>query len=243
MQPALHAHDRLIVALDVETTARARAVVEALGEATRVYKIGLQLLTASGPDLVRELVAAGKQVFLDLKLYEIPDSVTGAVSAAGALGVSMVTVHASGGSRILRAAVDAARPYRGLRVVALTVVTSLGDDDLAEVGIEATVGEQVARLTRLAEKAGCDGVVVSPREAALVRSVLRPDGLIVTPGIRLRGETPADDARTATPSEAILAGATHIVVGRSITGAADVRAAFENACAEIAVHATTPPWG
>jgi orotidine-5'-phosphate decarboxylase len=217
---------RVIVALDVESSARAAKLVEQLGAATSFYKVGLQLLTADGPAIVRELVAAGKQVFLDLKLFEIPNSVAGAVAAAGQLGVSMVTVHASGGSAVLRAAVDAARPYPQLKVLALTVITSLRDQDLVEVGVSASVHEQVVRLARLAVQAGCHGVVASPQEAQLLRGVLPMGSLIVTPGTQSPGEAQSDQARTSTPAEAIRAGATHLIVGRSITRSPDPALAF-----------------
>ena len=229
----MSARGRVIVALDVATESQARAIVEALGEAALFYKIGLQLLTAAGPALMRELVAAGKQVFLDLKLFEIPNSVAGALRAAGAQGATMVTVHASAGSTILRAAVEAARPFPALKVLALTVVTSLGDADLREVGVEASVTDQVLRHARLAAAAGCHGVIASPHEVAMLRAELGKQMLIVTPGIQLAGEGASDQARAATPAHAIAAGATHIVLGRSITQAADARAAFAAVCAEV----------
>ena len=229
----MSASHRVIVALDVDTEAQARAIVESLGDSASFYKIGLQLLTAAGPALMRELVAAGKQVFLDLKLFEIPNSVAGAVRAAGEQGVTMVTVHASAGSTIVRAAVEAARPWPALKVIALTVVTSLRDADLREVGIEASVSAQVMRLARLAEGAGCHGVIASPHEVALLRASLGQQMLIVTPGIQLADEGTNDQARAATPARAIAAGATHIVLGRSITQAADARSAFAAVCAEV----------
>jgi orotidine-5'-phosphate decarboxylase len=217
----------VIVALDVERHEQATRLVEQLGAAAGFYKVGLQLLTAAGPAVVRELVDARKQVFLDLKLHEIPNSVAGAVAAAGALGVSMVTVHASGGAGVLRAAVQAARPYPNLRVLALTVITSLRDAELAEVGVPGGVEAQVLRLARLAAAAGCDGVVASPREASLLRTALPAGALIVTPGTQLPGEVANDQARVASPAEAIGAGATHVVIGRSITQDADPRAVFD----------------
>lgn len=218
--------DKLIVALDFGSSAQAFAMVATLSASARFYKVGLQLLTAEGPAVVRELVARGKEVFLDLKLHEIPHSVAGAVAAAGVLGVSMVTVHASGGSAVLRAAVEAARPYPGLRVLALTVITSMRDDDLAAIGVNASVTEQVVRLARLAEAAGCHGVVASAQEARLLRALLPPGMLIVTPGTQLLTDAKTDQARVATPSDALRWGATHLVIGRSITGASDPLAAL-----------------
>jgi len=230
MSPA----QRVIVALDFEHAAPAARLVEQLGAAGSFYKVGLQLLTAEGPAVVRELVAAGKQVFLDLKLLEIPNSVAGAVTAAGQLGVSMVTVHASGGSAVLRAAVEAARAFPQLKVLALTVITSLRDQDLPELGVNASVLEQVVRLARLALAAGCHGVVASPHEAQALRGLLPPSALIVTPGTQLPGDTRTDQARTATPAEAVRAGATHLVIGRSISRAADPLAAMVAICAQVA---------
>lgn len=226
----IRVEDRIIVALDFDSAASAHRLVERLGERASFYKIGLQLLTAEGPAVVRELVAAGKQVFLDLKLHEIPNSVAGAVTACGALGVSMVTVHACGGSAVLRAAVDAARPFPQLRVLALTVITSLRDEDLPEIGVGATVKEQVLRLAQLAARAGCHGVVASPQEAALLRQTLPAGMLVVTPGTQMPGDAGNDQARTTTPKEALGAGATHLVMGRGVTKAADPLAAFVAIC-------------
>lgn len=228
---------RIIVALDFENAAEALQLVEQLGTSAEFYKVGLQLLTAEGPSLVRQLVAAGKRVFLDLKLLEIPNSVTGAVVAAGQVGVCMVTVHASGGSAVLRAAVEAARPYPLLQVLALTVITSMRDRDLPEVGINATVEDQVVRLAQLAAGAGCHGVVASPREAQLLRELLPREMLIVTPGTQLPGDAKNDQARIATPADAIRAGSTHLVIGRSITRSPNPAAAFSAICDQVAAAA------
>ena len=230
----MNPNSRVIVALDVDSSDQAAKLVAQLGAEASFYKVGLQLLTAQGPSAVRQLVAAGKHVFLDLKLFEIPNSVAGAVSAAGRLGVSMITVHASAGTAVLRSAVEAARPYPQLKVLALTVITSMRDQDLSEVGINAPVEEQVVRLAGLAAQAGCHGVVASPQEAQLVRAVLPPGSLIVTPGAQLPGEARNDQARTATPAEAIRAGSTHLVVGRSISRSADPAASFAAICDQIA---------
>jgi orotidine-5'-phosphate decarboxylase len=230
----MNTNDRIIVALDVGSEAEAKALVEQLGSAASSYKVGLQLLTAEGPLIVRWLVGQGKKVFLDLKLHEIPNSVASAVTVAGGLGVSMVTVHASGGSAVLRAAVNAAQPFPHLQVLALTVITSMGDEDLAEIGVSGTVLEQVERLAALAAAAGCHGVVASAQEAARLRQVLPAKMLIVTPGTQLAGEAKSDQARTTTPSQAIRAGATHLVIGRSITRAASPIAAFASTYREVA---------
>jgi orotidine-5'-phosphate decarboxylase len=228
------AANRVIVALDFESAAPAVRLVEQLGASASAYKVGLQMLTAEGPSLVRQLVAADKQVFLDLKLLEIPNSVAGAITAAGQLGVTMVTVHACAGSAVLRAAVEAARPFPRLKVLALTVITSMRDQDLREIGLTAGVEEQVVRLARLAAEAGCHGVIASAHEAQLVRDVLPRDAFIVAPGTQLPGDAKNDQARTATPAEAIRAGATHLIVGRSISRAADPAAAFATICGQVA---------
>jgi len=213
--------NNIIVSLDFDSASEALELVEKLGPLAGSYKVGLQLLTAAGPTVVRKLIADGKEVFLDLKLHEIPTSVSGAVSAAGALGVSMVSVHASGGSAVLRAAVEAARSYPNLKVLALTVITSLRDEDLTELGLDTTVPEQVVRLAKLAAAAGCHGVVASAQEARLLRSLLPAEMLIVTPGTQLRTDAKNDQARVATPFDAIRWGANHIVIGRSISRSAN----------------------
>jgi orotidine-5'-phosphate decarboxylase len=217
---------RIIVALDFDNRRDADAVIHRLGDECRFYKIGIELLTAAGPGLIEHLVALGKEVFLDLKLFEIPNSVAGAVRVAGAMGVSMVTVHSMGGTAIMAAAVAAARDFPQLRVLALTVVTSMGATDLADIGIDASTDEQVLRLARLAQQAGCHGVIASPREAASLRAALGPDALIVTPGVTLPDGSPADHARSGTPGAAVADGASHLVVGRTITRAPDPAAAM-----------------
>ncbi|GGW73330.1 orotidine-5'-phosphate decarboxylase [Streptomyces xantholiticus] len=206
--------DRVIVALDFDSRRAAEELVERLGDECRFYKVGLELLTAAGPALVEKLVGDGKDVFLDLKLFEIPNSVAAAVRAAGRLGVSMVTVHGMGGTDIMAAAVQAAaRDFPRLRVLALTVVTSMTGSDLADIGIGAAPEEQVLRLARLAERAGCHGVIASPQEAAPLRRLLGPGSLVVTPGVTLPGESPVEHARPGTPQAALAAGASHVVVG------------------------------
>ena len=221
--------NRVIVALDFESRREALSMVEALGSHARAYKVGLQMLTEEGPEIVRALVAMGKEVFLDLKVHEIPNSVAGAVAAAGKLGASMVTVHASGGSSVLCSAVEAARPYPHLRVIALTVITSLADQDLPEIGLAPSVIQQVERLGRLAGSQGCHGVVASALEASLLKKVLPAGTLIVTPGIHLPDTKTNDQSRVATPSAAARAGSSHIVIGRAITRAINPRAAFQHA--------------
>jgi orotidine-5'-phosphate decarboxylase len=211
--------DRLIVALDVPSAEAARELVNRIGSAVGLYKVGLQLFTAEGPAFVRELVASGRKVFLDLKLHDIPNTVGQAVRSAANLGVSMLTVHGSGGTEMLRAAVEAAD--RRLAILAVTLLTSFNDNDLHETGVPSDAASQVIHLAKLAKSAGCSGVVSSARETSAVRKVLGPDKLIVNPGIRPTGQGADDQERTATPAEAIRAGASHIVVGRPITKAQD----------------------
>ncbi|MCX5197369.1 orotidine-5'-phosphate decarboxylase [Streptomyces sp. NBC_00249] len=232
---AVEPTSRIIVALDFDNRRAADEVVARLGEECRFYKVGMELLTAAGPDLIEHLVAMGKEVFLDLKLFEIPNSVAGAVRAAGALGVSMVTVHGMGGTGIMSAAVAAARDFPRLRVLALTVVTSMTSSDLDDIGVtgSASTEEQVLRLARLAEGAGCHGVIASPQEAGPLRGVLGASALIVTPGVALPGESAGEHARSGTPRGAVAAGASHVVVGRTVTRAADPLAAFRLVRADL----------
>jgi len=211
--------ERLIVALDVSSASAAQALVQQIGDAAGIYKVGLQLFTAEGPSFVRDLVRSGKRVFLDLKLHDIPNTVSHAVKSAVDLGVHMLTVHASGGAAMLRAATEAAGGK--LNVLAVTVLTSLSDEDLEETGIAGRVTDQALRMAALAQNAGCQGIISSPREALLIRKSLGEGFAIVTPGIRPAGAESNDQQRIATPAQAIVNGASHIVVGRPITHAAD----------------------
>ncbi|MBZ5667914.1 MAG: orotidine-5'-phosphate decarboxylase [Acidobacteriia bacterium] len=212
---------RLIVALDVSTAAAARKIVAAVGDSAQTYKVGMQLYTAEGPSMVRELVGSGRRVFLDLKYHDIPNTVGAAVREASELGVCMLTVHASGGGKMLRTAVEAAQGKPDLLILAVTVLTSLDDVDLGKIGLRGGVLDQVQRLAALALSNGCKGVVASAQEAPALRGEFGRDFAIVTPGVRLAGSGPHDQARVVTPAEAIAAGASHIVVGRPITEAAD----------------------
>jgi orotidine-5'-phosphate decarboxylase len=212
---------RLIVALDVPTAAAAQKIVAAVGDSALTYKVGMQLYTAEGPHVVRDLVASGRRVFLDLKYHDIPNTVGAAVAEAAKLGVSMLTVHSSGGGKMLRAAVEAAKARPELIVLAVTVLTSMDGNDLEAVGIRGTVEESVVRLAMIALSNGCQGVVTSAHEASAVRAKLGDAFAIVTPGVRPAGGNVGDQVRVVTPAEAIASGATHIVVGRPITEAAD----------------------
>lgn len=222
----------LIVALDVASAAAARKTVAAVGDSVSTYKVGMQLYTAEGPQVVRELVAGRKKVFLDLKYHDIPNTVRSAVHEAAKLGVSMLTVHAAGGGKMLRAATEAARGVNpALMVLAVTVLTSMDDQDLDKIGVRGRVVDQALRMAALALADGCQGVVASGREASALRSELGDEFAIVTPGVRPVGADRGDQSRVVTPAEAIAAGATHIVVGRPIIAApdpaAEVRAILE----------------
>jgi orotidine-5'-phosphate decarboxylase len=207
-----------------------------------MFKIGSQLFTLAGPQIVREVVASGAKVFLDLKFHDIPHQVAGAASSAAQLGVSLFTVHASGGAEMMRRAVDAvtevAERERTIRpaVLAVSVLTSMDAAALSQIGINSSPEESVLRLVKLAEQSGVDGVVASPQEAATIRAtVARPNFLIVTPGIRPAGNDAGtdDQRRVATPAAALNAGANYLVVGRPITAAADPLAAARAIAAEM----------
>lgn len=211
--------ERLIIALDVSSAAAAQKIVAAVGDSALTYKVGMQLYTAEGPQVVRDLITSGKRVFLDLKYHDIPNTVASAVREAVKLGVSMLTVHASGGAKMLSAAAEAAGDKT--LVLAVTVLTSMGAEDLQGIGVPGEVSDQVVRLARIAVGSGCRGIVASVQETRLLRKELGSDFAIVTPGIRPAGADVGDQVRVATPAEAMTAGATHIVVGRPITGADD----------------------
>jgi orotidine-5'-phosphate decarboxylase len=213
--------ERLIVALDVSSAAAAQKIVAAVGDSALTYKVGMQLYTAVGPQVVRDLVGSGRRVFLDLKYHDIPNTVGAAVAEAEKLGVSMLTIHAAGSVNMIRAAVGAAKLRPDLMVLAVTVLTSMGGQDLQTIGLSGGVEESVVRLATLALTNGCQGIVTSAREASIVRARLGDQFAIVTPGVRPAGSSVGDQVRVVTPAQAIAAGASHIVVGRPITEAAD----------------------
>ncbi len=221
----------IIVALDLPSPQKAFKIAEELAPVVGAFKVGKQLFISGGPDVVRKLRGTGAKVFLDLKLHDIPNTVAKAIIAATDLGVQMTTVHASGGSAMLAAAGNAAHEQAAmlraepLLVLAVTVLTSMDDGDLAELGTEGSAQEQVLRLAKLATGAGLKGLVCSPQEIEMLRSELGDEIQLVTPGIRPALSKANDQKRTMTPAEAIQAGANSLVIGRPITGAADPKAA------------------
>jgi orotidine-5'-phosphate decarboxylase len=220
------ARDRLIVALDLRSVAEARAFVDRVGAAVTFYKIGLELVMNGGLELTRELAGEGRQVFLDMKLLDIGNTVERATRNAAGTGATFLTVHGHDG-KTLRAAV-AGKAGTRLRVLAVTVLTNLDAGDLAEQGHGGAVEDLVARRAKLAREAGCDGVVASGLETAQVRDAVGPGIAIVTPGIRLAGDAAGDQKRVATPQTAIASGADYVVVGRPITAAPDPVQAADN---------------
>jgi orotidine-5'-phosphate decarboxylase len=214
----MQASDRLIVAADFSTRDEILRLADDLRGVAGVIKVGLQAFVANGPGLVREVTSGGHRVFLDLKLHDIPNTVSHAAAEAAKLGAAMLTVHATGGEAMLRAA--AAQP---LLVLGVTVLTSLSDRDVEEIGLTGTASSNAVRLARLAQRCGLGGVVASPLEIAAIRDACGAELAIVTPGIRPAGEDRGDQQRTMTPLEAVRAGADYIVVGRPITGAKNPR--------------------
>ncbi|MBP2675014.1 MAG: orotidine 5-phosphate decarboxylase [Deltaproteobacteria bacterium] len=216
--------DRIIVALDTDSPEAALATVRSLSGEVGLFKVGMELFPRGGADLVRRIREAGYGVFLDLKFHDIPNTVAGAVRSAAALGVRFATVHASGGKTMLAAAAEAAAGS-GTTLLAVTVLTSLDDADLAEVGYSMGAADAVLRLADLAASAGIGGIVCSANEVAAVRARLGRDAVLVTPGVRMPGGDAGDQKRVVTPSEAVRRGADYIVAGRPITRAPDPAAA------------------
>ncbi len=210
----------LIVALDFPELAPALKLVDAAGDSVRWYKVGKQLFTLCGPQVIAELKARGKNVFLDMKYHDIPNTVGGAVRSAAQIGADIINVHASGGPEMLKAAADAARDT-GKIVIAVTVLTSMDAGSLAAIGVNATPEEQVVRLAKLTQNAGLAGVVCSPLELNAIHANCGNDFLTIVPGIRPAGAAIGDQKRVMTPRMAAEAGASYIVVGRPITAAPD----------------------
>jgi orotidine-5'-phosphate decarboxylase len=222
--------DRLIVALDVPTAGDAEAMIQRLGASVTFYKIGLQLIFAGGIELAKRLSQEGKQVFLDVKLLDIDNTVAGAVDTIARLGVTFLTVHAY--PKAMRTAV-LARGSASLKLLGVTVLTSMDEADLAAAGYAGPVSALVAARAADARAAGMDGIVASPAEATAIRAIVGPDMAIVTPGIRPAGSAAGDQKRIATPASAIGAGADYLVVGRPVTGAPDPKRAADDIVAEI----------
>lgn len=214
---------KIIVALDYDQQAKALALADQLDPAQCRLKIGKEMFTKFGPELVRTIQQRGFQVFLDLKFHDIPNTVAGAVKAAADLGVWMVNVHASGGPKMMAAAREALQGYGAQRplLIAVTVLTSFDAEQLAAIGINRSLDEHVLALAKLTEQVGLDGVVCSAREASALRAQAGAGFCLVTPGIRPAGSAAGDQVRTLTPQEALQAGSSYLVIGRPITGAPD----------------------
>lgn len=225
----------LILALDVETKEDGLALLKQIGPSLRTVKIGLQLFTRYGPALVEEVSALGYDIFLDLKLHDIPNTVAKAVQSLSSLPVSMLTIHASGGSEMMAVANQARQRFRPeMTLLAVTVLTSMNQEALAETGIAAAPEIQVAVLAKLAQKAGISGIVCSPLEIELLRGTLAPEATLVTPGIRPAESSSDEQKRIMTPAQAAAAGANFIVVGRPILKATDPNKAVQQILTEIA---------
>lgn len=222
---------KIIVALDVPTRAEAVRLVEQLRPQISIFKVGLQLYTAEGPEMVRTILEAGARVFLDLKLHDIPNTVARAVEAAGELGVHMLTIHLSGGRAMIAAAVAARK--ESLALLGVTVLTSMDQSALRETGVEADLGQHVLRLAQLGTEGGIAGLVASPHEVKLLRDRLHAQIQLVVPGVRPTWAKAADQKRVMTPGETLRAGADYLVIGRPITGHPDPLEAVVKICAEL----------
>ncbi len=233
------ADSRIIAALDVHTPEDMKHLVEKLGDSVSFYKVGMELFYSVGPDTVRYLKAAGKRVFLDLKVHDIPHTAAQAMKALTRLGADLMTLHAGGGTAMMRAAAAAVSEEAerlGIErpgLLAVTVLTSIDETAWRELGHTAGIGESVGHMARLAKAAGVDGIVSSPREAAEIRAVNGADFVIVTPGIRPAFAGTDDQRRIAAPAQALRNGASYLVIGRPITKAGDPRAAVLSIAAEI----------
>jgi len=226
--------DRLAVALDYPDAAQALALVDHLSNTCKWFKVGMELYYAAGNRIVQQLRDRGFNIFLDLKLHDIPNTVAAAVRSVSQTGASLLTIHASGGAAMMSAAAEAASAPGSPRLLAVTVLTSMDANELAGIGIAASPADQVLHLAKLARKSGIDGMVCSAEEVAMLRKETGPDSLLVIPGIRPAGSAVEDQKRIATPARAIASGASLLVVGRPITRAADPAAAAHAILDEIA---------
>jgi orotidine-5'-phosphate decarboxylase len=226
----------VIVALDYSSERQALELANTLSPKLCRLKVGKELFTSCGPTLVNKLHALGFDVFLDLKFHDIPNTVAGAVRAAANLGVWMVNIHASGGKRMMEAAADALVPFKAPpKLIAVTVLTSMSDEDLQELGYSRGAAERVDQLAGLAANSGMDGVVCSAKETQQLRRDRGPDFCLVTPGIRLSGDAAGDQRRVVTPSQAMVNGSSYLVIGRSITAAPEPRLALEKVNRELSI--------
>src|ERR1700761_8227884 len=230
-------HNPIFAALDTPDLPRALEIAKAIGPHVGGLKVGLEFITALGPDAVRQIVKLGTPVFADVKFHDIPNTVAGASKALAKLGASIFNVHASGGEAMMRAAVDAGKSVDPkVKILAVTVLTSLEDSDLDAVGQKKPASDQVLRLAELAKKSGLDGVVCSAHEIEPIRKALGQDFILCVPGIRPAGADLADQKRIMTPPDALKAGASWLVIGRPITGAADPASAAREIAASLNLH-------
>lgn len=233
------ADNRLIIALDYSTTGQVKNLVEQLGDTVTYYKVGMELFYSAGPQVIDYLRERDKEVFLDLKLHDIPNTVAKSAASLTRLGISMFNCHASGGAAMMKAAAEAVAEQAQIsgikrpKLIAVTVLTSVGHDDWLSLNYNVSIEKQVLHLAKMAHDSGLDGVVSSAREAQLIRSNLPENFLIVTPGIRPAGASIDDQNRIVGPQAALNLGASHLVVGRPVTAAPDPRTAVENILREI----------
>jgi orotidine-5'-phosphate decarboxylase len=227
----IKAVDRIIVALDVPTKEKAISLVGTLRGQISLFKIGLQLYTAGGPEIVRAVSAQGVKVFLDLKVYDIPNTVAKAVESAAGLGVQMFTIHLSGGSEMIRAATAAKK--NGMSILGVTVLTSVDETTLREIGIQGETSEQVLRLAQLGASCGIDGLVASAHEVQMLRAEFGPEFKIITPGVRPSWSEAIDQKRVTTPRQALEAGADYLVIGRPIVADPNPREAVAKILKEL----------
>ncbi len=240
MRESMRDQNPIIVALDVESAAEARSLVQRIGDQTDFYKVGLELFTVSGMDFVHELIGLGKNVFLDLKLYDIGETVKRTVAQVARTGVRFLTVHSP--SAVMRAAIEG-RGSSPLKLLAVTVLTSFDQQDVNDLGYARSLSDLVEWRVRKAMEAGVDGLVGSPIEARAIRAVAGPGAILVTPGVRSPGAGKGDQKRVATPAEAIRDGADYIVIGRQVTRAADPAAAVRQILDEVrSVSRAQPAW-
>lgn len=227
--------EKLIVALDFSNQDEALQLVKKLDDSVEFYKVGMQLFYHAGIEIISRLADQQKKIFLDLKLHDIPNTVAGAIQSLSGLGVDMLTIHALGGSQMMNAAAEAREKYSSgkMKIVAVTVLTSIDEDQASALGWQMPISDYVSTLAGLAKESGLDGIVASPQEAMLIKEKYEKEFQIVTPGIRPVGSDIGDQSRIATPSAALLSGSDFLVVGRPITKAADPRQAAENILEEM----------